>query len=98
MSDPNTHDETHRDPHARGRDPEEPGASSGGESDVEDRTVPGTASAREGYTTEGGTAHDEALEGVSVDEGESGSDADAENGEPAASPVKSSRADQETPD
>ncbi|MFI9202875.1 hypothetical protein [Streptomyces sp. NPDC053048] len=55
---------TSQDPYGRARDPKEPGSHSGGESQARERTVPGTASAREGYQTEGGTAHDEALEGV----------------------------------
>ncbi|MGK5728555.1 hypothetical protein [Streptomyces sp. URMC 124] len=46
------------------RDRRGPGAHSGQESQARERSVPGTASAREGYQTEGGTAHDEALEGV----------------------------------
>ncbi len=48
----------------RARSQEEPGASSGAESTAEDRAIPGTASSREGYQAEGGTAHDEALKGV----------------------------------
>ncbi|QLE75669.1 hypothetical protein FGW37_32395 [Streptomyces rectiverticillatus] len=48
------------------RDQRGPGAHSGQESQARERSVPGTASAREGYQTEGGTAHDEALEGVRV--------------------------------
>ncbi|MGP3999447.1 hypothetical protein [Streptomyces sp. 8N706] len=48
----------------RARDEKEPGAHSGAESTAQDRVVPGTASAREGYQAEGGTAHGEALEGV----------------------------------
>ncbi|MEU3878207.1 hypothetical protein [Streptomyces sp. NPDC029704] len=48
----------------RARDEQEPGAHSGGESRARERSVPGTASAREGYQTKGGTAHGEALEGV----------------------------------
>jgi hypothetical protein len=49
---------------ARARGEEERGSHSGAESEARDRTVPGTASAREGYQSEGGTAHGEALEGV----------------------------------
>ncbi|MBA2947384.1 hypothetical protein [Streptomyces himalayensis] len=48
----------------RARSQEEPGAHSGAESPAQDRAIPGTASSREGYQTEGGTAHDEALKGV----------------------------------
>jgi hypothetical protein len=43
---------------------EEPGAHSGAESPAQDRAIPGTVSSREGYRTEGGTAHGDALEGV----------------------------------
>ncbi|MFF8811686.1 hypothetical protein [Streptomyces pactum] len=45
-----------------------PGAHSGAERQPRDRAVPGTASNREGYTTEGGTAHGEQLAGVEADE------------------------------
>ncbi|MEV4437152.1 hypothetical protein [Streptomyces sp. NPDC049585] len=48
----------------RARDEQEPGAHSGKESRARERSVPGTASAREGYQTKGGTARGEALEGV----------------------------------
>ncbi|MBT2384545.1 hypothetical protein [Streptomyces sp. ISL-11] len=51
-------------PYKRARDEKEPGAHSGKESQARERTVPGTASAREGYQNEGGTARGEALEGV----------------------------------
>ncbi|MBD0420105.1 hypothetical protein H0H10_13160 [Streptomyces sp. TRM S81-3] len=49
---------------SRARGDEEPGAHSGGESQARDRTVPGTASAREGYQPERGTGAGEPLEGV----------------------------------
>ncbi|MFE9773307.1 hypothetical protein ACFYOV_16815 [Streptomyces sp. NPDC005931] len=60
------HKETdeHRDPYARARDEAEPGAHSGAESQARERTVPGTASAREGYGPPSGTAAGEPLEGV----------------------------------
>lgn len=54
----------------RARSQEEPGAHSGAESQARGRTVRGTASAREGYQAEGGTAHGEALEGVERQETE----------------------------
>ncbi|MFF4213115.1 hypothetical protein ACFYZE_27930 [Streptomyces sp. NPDC001796] len=54
--------------HARGRDPGEPGAHSGAESQAQERTVPGTASAKEGYQTERGTTAGKPLEGVEKDE------------------------------
>jgi hypothetical protein len=50
--------------YARGRDPDEPGAHSGAESQAQERTVPGTASAEEGYQTERGTTAGKPLEGV----------------------------------
>jgi hypothetical protein len=52
------------DRYARARDEGEPGAHSGGESQPHDRLLPGTASAVEGYRTEGGTASAEPLAGV----------------------------------
>ncbi|MGR6968706.1 hypothetical protein ACU639_03700 [Streptomyces cynarae] len=54
--------------YARGRDPGEPGAHSGAESQAQERTVPGTASAEEGYRTERGTTAGKPLEGVEKDE------------------------------
>ncbi|MCF3102188.1 hypothetical protein IPZ58_11385 [Streptomyces roseoverticillatus] len=53
-----------RESHDRARDAGEPGARSGKESQSRERSVPGTASAREGRQVPGGTAQDEALEGV----------------------------------
>jgi hypothetical protein len=46
-----------------GRD-EEPGAHSGGEQQARNRSVPGTASAKEGYQPERGTTAGKPLEGV----------------------------------
>ncbi|MGW5661642.1 hypothetical protein ACWEWG_16300 [Streptomyces sp. NPDC003758] len=73
--------------YARGRDPGEPGAHSGAESQARERTVPGTASAEEGYQTERGTTAGKPLEGVEKEErarrepdtgtGERGTDGDA---------------------
>lgn len=61
------HDD-HRDPrqdrYTRARDEEEPGAHSGAESQARERTVPGTASAKEGYQTEHGTTAGNPLEGI----------------------------------
>ncbi|WP_274564663.1 hypothetical protein [Streptomyces spiramyceticus] len=48
----------------RPRSEKGPGAHSGAERQAQDRVVPGTASAREGYQTEGGTAGGESLAGV----------------------------------
>ncbi|MFI8192379.1 hypothetical protein ACIF8T_26940 [Streptomyces sp. NPDC085946] len=48
----------------RARSPEEPGAHSGGESQARERSVPGTASAKEGYQPERGTTAGKPLEGV----------------------------------
>ncbi|GAA0445311.1 hypothetical protein ACFQ2B_01330 [Streptomyces stramineus] len=67
-----------RDPYERARDEREPGAHSGQESQARERTVPGTASAAEGYRTEGGTAHDEPLEGVRAQGGRTKKDAKKE--------------------
>lgn len=65
-----------REPHERARDVEEPGAPSGRKSQesqesqesrksqARERSAPGTASARKGHRLPGGTAQDEALEGV----------------------------------
>ncbi|KMS92152.1 MULTISPECIES: hypothetical protein [Streptomyces] len=53
---------------ARARDEEEPGAHSGSESQARDRTIPGTASAKEGYQPEEGTAAGEPLRGVGGEE------------------------------
>lgn len=41
-----------------------PGAHSGAEQQPQERVVPGTASAQEGYPTKGGTAGGESLAGV----------------------------------
>ncbi|MEV8308769.1 hypothetical protein AB0P36_15820 [Streptomyces flavidovirens] len=41
-----------------------PGAHSGAERQAQERVVPGTASAREGYSEKGGTAGGESLAGV----------------------------------
>lgn len=49
---------------ARAHGEEEPGSHAGAEETARDRTIPGTASAREGYETEGGTAHGNPLEDV----------------------------------
>jgi hypothetical protein len=54
--------------YARGRDPGEPGAHSGAESQAQKRTVPGTASAAEGYRTDRGTTAGKPLEGVEKEE------------------------------
>ena len=48
----------------RARSADEPGAHSGAESQAQERSVPGTASAEEGYQPERGTAAGKALEGV----------------------------------
>ncbi|GHB66386.1 hypothetical protein GCM10010377_66670 [Streptomyces viridiviolaceus] len=48
----------------RARDEDEPGAHSGAESQARQRTVPGTASAEEGYQPDRGTTAGEPLEGV----------------------------------
>ncbi|MEG8275375.1 hypothetical protein [Streptomyces sp. AHA2] len=53
----------------RARDPEEPGSHSGAESQAQERSIPGTASNREGYRTEQGTTAGKPLEGVEAEEG-----------------------------
>jgi len=58
-------DKDHRDDRfSRARDEDEPGAHSGAESQARQRTVPGTASAKEGYQPDRGTTAGEPLEGV----------------------------------
>jgi hypothetical protein len=61
--------EQRRSGYARGRDAGEPGSHSGAESQAQERTVPGTASAKEGYQTERGTTAGKPLEGVEKGEG-----------------------------
>ncbi|MEU6807821.1 hypothetical protein ABZ920_02145 [Streptomyces sp. NPDC046831] len=67
----------------RARSSEEPGAHSGAESDQQERTIPGTASAAEGYQEERGTRAGTPLEGVEAGE-ESGPEREDEDqeGEP----------------
>ncbi|MEU7083441.1 hypothetical protein [Streptomyces achromogenes] len=52
------------DRYGRARDEKEPGAHSGAESQAHERTVPGTASAKEGYQPDTGTTAGEPLRGV----------------------------------
>jgi hypothetical protein len=61
----------------RARDPGEPGSHSGAESQPQDRSIPGTASNREGYQTERGTTAGNPLEGVEAEEG-AGRESDGE--------------------
>ncbi|WP_418960155.1 hypothetical protein [Streptomyces tritici] len=56
-----------KDPFARARDEQDPGASSGSEHQAKKRKVPGTASSREGYQHEG-TGAGEPLKGVEADD------------------------------
>ncbi|QTE02930.1 hypothetical protein [Streptomyces cyanogenus] len=62
------HTDEPADRYARARDDEEPGAHSGGESQARERTIPGTASAKEGYQPESGTVAGEPLRGVRAEE------------------------------
>ncbi|GGX96624.1 hypothetical protein [Streptomyces minutiscleroticus] len=62
------HRDSREDGYERARDPEEPGAHSGSESQSRERTVPGTASAKEGYQQGRGTSAGNPLEGVEADE------------------------------
>ncbi|MET9452920.1 hypothetical protein [Streptomyces cinerochromogenes] len=64
------HTDKPADPYARARDDEEPGAHSGGESQARERSIPGTASAKEGYQPEQGTVAGEPLRGVDARERE----------------------------
>jgi hypothetical protein len=64
--------EENEDRYDRARDPGEPGAHSGAESQTQDRSVPGTASSKEGYQPERGTTAGKPLEGVEA--GESGTE------------------------
>ncbi|MCG0068284.1 hypothetical protein L0F81_34335 [Streptomyces tricolor] len=64
------HTDKPADPYARARGDEEPGAHSGGESQARERSVPGTASAKEGYQPEDGTVAGEPLRGVGREERE----------------------------
>jgi hypothetical protein len=64
-----------REPERRGDEQDRgPGAHSGREDRPHDRRIPGTASAREGYQTEGGTAHGDPLEGLKREDREDGED------------------------
>ncbi|MGW7438749.1 hypothetical protein [Streptomyces sp. NPDC054849] len=66
----------------RARSSDEPGAHSGSESQAQERVVPGTASAREGYH-QAGTGSGEPLAGVeaaSEEEPENLSDTDSDTG------------------
>lgn len=65
MTGQNEHD---GDRYDRARDPEEPGAHSGAEHQAQERSVPGTASAAEGFQPGRGTAAGAPLEGVEAEE------------------------------
>ncbi|MFD7992052.1 hypothetical protein [Streptomyces mexicanus] len=84
--------EPDQDAYRRARDEQEPGAHSGAESQARERTVPGTASAREGWT-KGGTAQGEALTGVEAQGEEEGVRPSGTPDTPDAGPVRSSRTD-----
>ncbi|MEW2514068.1 hypothetical protein [Streptomyces sp. NPDC046870] len=62
------HSDEPADRFARARDQEEPGAHSGSESQARDRTIPGTAGAKEAYQPDEGTAAGEPLRGVRAEE------------------------------
>jgi hypothetical protein len=65
-----TGQKSHRgDRYDRARSHDEPGAHSGAESQAQERSVPGTASAKEGYEREHGTTAGKPLEGVETEEG-----------------------------
>ncbi|MEV5440735.1 hypothetical protein AB0K80_32740 [Streptomyces sp. NPDC052682] len=55
---------------ARARSEEEPGAHSGAEDQARERTIPGTASANEGYQPTRGTVAGNPLEGIEADDQE----------------------------
>ncbi|KUM73365.1 hypothetical protein J7F01_13085 [Streptomyces sp. ISL-22] len=52
----------------RARSQEEPGSHSGAESQAQERSVPGTAGAKEGYQPERGTTAGKPLEGIETEE------------------------------
>jgi hypothetical protein len=62
------HKKDRGDRYDRARSGEEPGAHSGAESQPRERTVPGTASAKEGYQPDRGTTAGKPLEGIEVTE------------------------------
>ncbi|WP_030345880.1 hypothetical protein [Streptomyces sp. NRRL S-1022] len=64
------HTDEPADRYARARGDEEPGAHSGGESQARERTIPGTASAKEGYQPDRGTVAGEPLRGVGTEDQE----------------------------
>lgn len=71
----------------RARSGEEPGAHSGAESQAQKRTVPGTASAAEGYQPERGTTAGKPLEGVEAAEDTRGEpDGDEDTGHRGKAP------------
>ena len=61
MSEPTGFGKEEPKPQPGAADPEQP---------VQDRVIPGTASAAEGYSTEGGTRHGEALAGLEAENDE----------------------------
>jgi hypothetical protein len=64
-----TDEKSHRgDRYDRARSHDEPGAHSGAESQAQERSVPGTASAKEGYQPDRGTTAGKPLEGVEAEE------------------------------
>lgn len=64
-----TGQKNHRgDRYDRARSHDEPGAHSGAESQAQERSLPGTASAKEGYQPERGTAAGNPLEGTEAAE------------------------------
>jgi hypothetical protein len=78
----------------RGHDPDDrgPGAHSGQESPAQERVIPGTGSAAEGYSSDGGTRQGDPLAGV---------EAEPEDAEETERPVADEVADappQEPPD
>ncbi|MEU0004567.1 hypothetical protein ABZ079_09755 [Streptomyces sp. NPDC006314] len=78
MTDPKKH---RGDRYDRARSNDEPGAHSGAESQAQERSVPGTASAKEGYQTERGTTAGNPLEGVEAAEREPDTDGDPDHGQ-----------------
>ncbi|CAM5315311.1 hypothetical protein [Streptomyces avidinii] len=77
-----TPDAERQNAYERARNSEEPGAHSGSESQARERTVPGTASAREGHH-QAGTGSGEPLAGVeaaSEEEAENDSETDSGSG------------------
>ncbi|MEU3851106.1 hypothetical protein [Streptomyces sp. NPDC029554] len=72
------HEDRHEDGYDRARDQGEPGSHSGAESQAQDRSLPGTASSKEGYQPERGTSAGNPLDGIETEEGAAADGGDEE--------------------